>query len=95
MPDASPHLRELVPITAPEMGAGPHPISVVLWLVDAGSPVAAADRLLEVLAAGVLFHVAAPCSGTLVQQTVSGGEVVQPGQPLGWVLPGDMSAPES
>ncbi|QDT53095.1 branched-chain alpha-keto acid dehydrogenase subunit E2 [Caulifigura coniformis] len=66
-------------ILLPELGAGPHPIRVVQWLVDRDSEILAGDRILEVVATSVLFVVNSPWSGILRAQRVSVDEVVNPG----------------
>ncbi|OAI53965.1 hypothetical protein AYO47_03820 [Planctomyces sp. SCGC AG-212-M04] len=75
----------LCEIVLPEIGAGPHPIRVVQWLVDLNSEVLAGERLLEVAATGVLFVVSAPASGILRSQLVSADIEVDPGKVLGTI----------
>jgi pyruvate/2-oxoglutarate dehydrogenase complex dihydrolipoamide acyltransferase (E2) component len=75
-------LREIV---LPEIGAGPHPIRVVQWLVDLHSEVLAGERLLEVAATGVLFVVSAPATGFLRSQDVGLDANVKPGMILGTI----------
>lgn len=70
-------------ILLPEIGAGPHPIRVVQWLVDSGSEVMAGDRILEVAATGVVFSVSAPCNGVLTAQWARTDAIVTPGDRLG------------
>jgi pyruvate/2-oxoglutarate dehydrogenase complex dihydrolipoamide acyltransferase (E2) component len=70
-------------ILLPDIGAGPHTIRVVQWLVDRGSDVLAGDRILEVAATGVLFVVSAPETGVLTSQLVGVDAVVQSGDRLG------------
>ena len=74
-------------IVLPEIGAGRHPIRVVQWLVDRDSEVAAGDRLLEVVASGVLFVVPAPCSGVLKLPAVGIDAIVATGVRLGVIVP--------
>jgi pyruvate/2-oxoglutarate dehydrogenase complex dihydrolipoamide acyltransferase (E2) component len=80
--DAMSVLREIV---LPELGAGPHPIRVVQWLVDPNSEVLAGERLLEVAATGVLFVVSAPANGVLRSQAVAFDAIVSPGMVLGLI----------
>ena len=75
-------LRE---ITLPELGASPHSIRVVQWLVDVRSEVLAGERLLEVAATGILFVVSAPASGVLRSQAVGVDAIVTPGTVLGTI----------
>jgi pyruvate/2-oxoglutarate dehydrogenase complex dihydrolipoamide acyltransferase (E2) component len=75
-------LREII---LPELGAGPHAIRVVQWLVDVRSEVLAGERLLEVAATGVLFVVSAPASGILRSQAFGVDAVVTPGAVLGMI----------
>jgi pyruvate/2-oxoglutarate dehydrogenase complex dihydrolipoamide acyltransferase (E2) component len=72
-------------ITLPELGAGPHPIRVVQWLVDQNSEVLAGERLVEVAATGVLFVVSAPATGVLRSQAVGIDAIVSPGSTLGTI----------
>ena len=72
-------------IILPEIGAGPHPIRLVQWLVDPHSEVLAGERLVEVAATGVLFVVSAPATGVLRSQAVGVDAVVAPGTILGTI----------
>jgi pyruvate/2-oxoglutarate dehydrogenase complex dihydrolipoamide acyltransferase (E2) component len=75
-------LREII---LPEIGAGPHSIRVVQWLVDQNSEVLAGERLVEVAATGVLFVVSAPATGFLRSQAVGIDSIVSPGTLLGMI----------
>lgn len=75
----------LCEIVLPEIGAGPHPIRVVQWLVDLNSEVLVGERLLEVAATGVLFVVSAPATGILRSQLVSTDAEIEPGKILGTI----------
>jgi pyruvate/2-oxoglutarate dehydrogenase complex dihydrolipoamide acyltransferase (E2) component len=77
-----PVLREII---LPEIGAGPHPIRLVQWLVDQQSEVLAGERLVEVAATGVLFVVSAPATGVLRSQAVGIDAIVRPGMILGTI----------
>jgi pyruvate/2-oxoglutarate dehydrogenase complex dihydrolipoamide acyltransferase (E2) component len=72
-------------IVLPELGADPHPIRVVQWLVDQNSEVLAGERLVEVAATGVLFVVSAPATGVLRSQAVGIDAIVSPGMVLGTI----------
>lgn len=76
-----------VPLILPELGASE--IEVVQWLVDPLTIVAEGDRVLELLADGVLFHLSADASGVLMQQDCQRGGSVAPGETLGWIEPAD------
>jgi pyruvate/2-oxoglutarate dehydrogenase complex dihydrolipoamide acyltransferase (E2) component len=80
--DGVPALCEIV---LPEIGAGPHPIRVVQWLVDLHSEVLSGERLVEVAATGVLFVVSAPASGILRSQAVGADAIITPGMVLGTI----------
>ncbi len=76
-------------ILLPELGAGPHPIRVVQWLVDRDAELMEGDRILEVAATGVLFVVSAPWSGVLRSQRVSVDAIVSAGDLLGVIETSD------
>ena len=80
---------ESFPLRVPELGADQ--IEVVQWLVEVGSPVNEGDRVVELLASGVLFHLSADQSGVLSRQDRSRGEIVQTGEILGWIESGETS----
>jgi 2-oxoglutarate dehydrogenase E2 component (dihydrolipoamide succinyltransferase)/2-oxoisovalerate dehydrogenase E2 component (dihydrolipoyl transacylase) len=69
------------PILLPELGAAPLVLSV--WLADVGDTVYEGDRLVEVLAGGATFDVAAPATGRLSEKRVLPDDPLQPGQVLG------------
>lgn len=68
--------RQLV---VPEFGIGGLPLRLSLWLVPAGSRVAAGDRVAELAAGGVTIDLEAPVSGRLVAQFVDEDDVVAAG----------------
>jgi pyruvate/2-oxoglutarate dehydrogenase complex dihydrolipoamide acyltransferase (E2) component len=82
-------VSDWTPIEMPDIGAGPHDVRVVQWLVDRGSEVLAGDRLLEVAVPGILFTVSAPCAGWLVELAVKMDDVVRPGDRLGAIERGE------
>ncbi len=70
-------------VILPDVGAGPLQLS--LWFADPGELVFEGDRLVEVLASGATFDVAAPATGRLVERRVFPDDPVEPGQVLGVV----------
>lgn len=72
-----------VPIRLPDIGAGDEPIRFGQWLVDEGDAVLTGDRLAEVLAGSVLFHVASPAEGTLIRGDAMPEGVLTVGAVLG------------
>lgn len=72
-----------IPIVVPDIGAGEDPIRFVQWLVDDGDTVLAGDRVAEVIAAAVLFHVSSPAEGTLLRGDVQTGAILRVGTTLG------------
>ena len=74
-----------IPIELPDLGSGDAPVRLVQWLVDVGSEVIEGERLAEVLADGVLFHVAAPASGLLTGIEISRDVELRCGDTLGHI----------
>ena len=72
-----------VEFTLPETGLAN--LRVTIWFAALGDHVFEGDRLVEVLADGVTFAVAAPATGTLVDRQVFARDLVRPGQVLGAV----------
>ncbi len=71
------------PLLAPDLGAAAVVVSV--WYVKPGEPVFAGDRVVELLLGSATFDVAAPASGTLVEQCALPRERVTAGQVLGYL----------
>lgn len=71
------------PVVLPDIGAAPVRLSV--WFAEAGDAVYAGDRLVEVLASGATFDVAAPATGRLVERCAWPRDLLTPGQVLGVV----------
>jgi pyruvate/2-oxoglutarate dehydrogenase complex dihydrolipoamide acyltransferase (E2) component len=71
------------PVVLPDMGAESVVLSV--WFADAGDAVYAGDRLVEVLAGGATFDVAAPVTGRLVEKLAWPADRLKVGQVLGMV----------
>jgi pyruvate/2-oxoglutarate dehydrogenase complex dihydrolipoamide acyltransferase (E2) component len=70
-----------VPITLPELGAGP--VAFSLWYARPGDRVFEGDRVAEVLVPGATFDVPAPATGTLAEQLALPGDTLNTGQALG------------
>jgi len=70
-------------VAVPELGCGT--VQVVQWLVSPGTVVAAGDRLAELLAGGVLFHLAADVDGVLVEVCRDRGAAASTGETLAWI----------
>jgi pyruvate/2-oxoglutarate dehydrogenase complex dihydrolipoamide acyltransferase (E2) component len=70
-------------ILLPELGAAPLVLSV--WFADLGDYVYEGDRLVEVLADGATFDVAAPATGRLAEKRALPDDPLSPGQVLGTV----------
>lgn len=73
------------PIVMPDLGMGPSPLRLGVWLVAPGEEVWEGDRLVEIEAANVTVDLPAPVSGSLARRLVHEGEPVLPGQILGWI----------
>jgi pyruvate/2-oxoglutarate dehydrogenase complex dihydrolipoamide acyltransferase (E2) component len=63
-----------------------------LWFADVGETVFEGDRLVEVLACGATFDVAAPATGRLVERRALPDDPLSPGQLLGLVEVEEMAA---
>ena len=70
-----------VPIRLPDLGTGPVVLS--FWYARAGAALFEGERLVEVLADGITFDVAAPATGRLSERLAYDGDVLTPGQTLG------------
>ena len=66
----------------PDLGIDGVPVVASLWLVEAGSRVAAGDPLLEVLAGAATVDLPAPADGVLIEALVEEDEVLEVGQRL-------------
>jgi pyruvate/2-oxoglutarate dehydrogenase complex dihydrolipoamide acyltransferase (E2) component len=62
------------------------------WFADAGDVVYEGDRLIEVLAEGATFDVAAPVTGRLAAKQAQPDDPLQPGQVLGMIEIAEVSA---
>jgi 2-oxoglutarate dehydrogenase E2 component (dihydrolipoamide succinyltransferase)/2-oxoisovalerate dehydrogenase E2 component (dihydrolipoyl transacylase) len=77
-------------VVLPELGAAPVRLSV--WFAEPGERVFEGDRLVEVLANGATFDVAAPATGRLTEKRAWPNQPLRPGQVLGVV---EMDEPET
>jgi pyruvate/2-oxoglutarate dehydrogenase complex dihydrolipoamide acyltransferase (E2) component len=75
-------------ILLPDLGVANPAVS--LWLVEIGSEVTEGDRVIEVVAEGVVVDIPAPVSGVLVETFVTDDDALEVGQLLGVIE----SAPE-
>jgi 2-oxoisovalerate dehydrogenase E2 component (dihydrolipoyl transacylase) len=66
-------------LVVPEFDLGDVPLAVSLWLVPAGSAVAAGDRVVELVAGGATIDLEAPVSGKLVAQLADEDDPVAAG----------------
>jgi 2-oxoglutarate dehydrogenase E2 component (dihydrolipoamide succinyltransferase) len=78
-----PQRHELI---LPDLGAGDMPVTVSLWLVDAGSEVSEGDRVLEVVFGGASVDLPSPASGVLVETLVGEDDELTVGQLLGVIV---------
>lgn len=71
------------PVVMPDLGA--EPVRLSLWYAHVGDTIYEGDRLVEVLASGATFDVAAPATGRLVERLAWPRDLLAPGQVLGLV----------
>ena len=83
---------ERAAIVVPDLKSGSAPIRVVQWLVDPGANVLAGDRVVELVANGIVFHVESPAEGVLAEIKRSGRAEIQVGEVLGLV---ELDQPDS
>ncbi len=76
-----------VAVRLPNLGVERQPLRVSCWLVEPGESVDAGERIVEVLAPGVTFDVAAPCDGTLLRIVKPIDAALTAGDVLGWIEP--------
>lgn len=76
---------EWIPVLLPDLGVDE--ARIVQWLVAVGGPVDVGDRIAEVLAGGVLIHLAAETPGILQKIDRGRGCRVREGEPLAWIQP--------
>ena len=69
-------------LVAPELGMGPAPVAVSIWLVAEGQPVVEGDRVVELVCGGATVDLEAPVTGRLVRHCVEEDEPVTPGMRL-------------
>jgi pyruvate/2-oxoglutarate dehydrogenase complex dihydrolipoamide acyltransferase (E2) component len=77
----------LVSVKVPDLGETT--VVVCQWLVDVGSRVQRGDRLVELLAASMVYQLEAETTGIVVRIESPSGSQSQAGSILAWVLPDD------
>ena len=73
------------PITVPDLGTGDDIIRISAWLVDVGQSLISGDRVVEVLAPGITFDIAAVQTGQLLQIVKPVDATVTAGEVVGWI----------
>ena len=73
------------PLIVPRLDAEDSPVRLVQWLIEESAPVSTGDRVAELLADGVLFHVSCDVSGVLVRIERHRGADVRTGETLAWI----------
>lgn len=69
-------------LIVPDLGMGPLPVAVSVWLVAEGQPVVEGDRVVELVCGGATVDLEAPVTGRLVRHCVEEDEPVTPGMRL-------------
>ena len=75
---------EQLNVVVPSLGWSEVQVSV--WFAEPGDRVYEGDRLLELVAGGATFDVAAPATGRLTERKAFARDTVQPGQVVGVVV---------
>lgn len=78
-------LTQRSPIRLPDLGIEDAELTLSVWLVPLGTPVAAGDRVVEILTGEAVVDLPAPTHGVLVEKLVPEDSPVKTGQILGWV----------
>lgn len=82
-----------VEVVVPEVGEAGMDVTFVRWLKEEGDSVAVGEILFELDTEKTVVEVEAWATGTLVDRTVSAGDVVSPRQVIGCILaPGEAPA---
>jgi pyruvate/2-oxoglutarate dehydrogenase complex dihydrolipoamide acyltransferase (E2) component len=81
--------RATIPVAVPELGSAGRAVEVVQWLVDESRAVSVGDRIVELLADGVVFHLTSERSGRLERIERDRGAVVSAGETLAWLEAAD------
>ena len=76
-----------VPIRLPDLGIDESRLVLSVWLVKLGTPLAAGDRVVEILTGEAVVDLPAPTEGVLAEKLVLEDTPVQTGQVLGWIQP--------
>jgi pyruvate/2-oxoglutarate dehydrogenase complex dihydrolipoamide acyltransferase (E2) component len=71
------------PIFMPDIGY--EAPALHLWFAQPGDQVYVGDRLVELLLDGATFDVSSPVTGRLAEKTARPGQLLGPGQVLGWI----------
>jgi pyruvate/2-oxoglutarate dehydrogenase complex dihydrolipoamide acyltransferase (E2) component len=71
------------PVILPDLGSSP--VRLSLWFAEPGDAVIEGDLLVEVVAPGATFDVAAPATGRLVERLAWPRDALVTGQVLGVV----------
>lgn len=69
-------------LVLPDLGLDDRPISLSIWLVKEGTPIAEGEPVVEVMANGVTVDLPSPVDGVLLKKLVADGDVLVVGQRL-------------
>jgi pyruvate dehydrogenase E2 component (dihydrolipoamide acetyltransferase) len=69
-------------VVLPDLGLGPQPVVLSLWLVKRGARVTEGEPLVEVLAGVASVDLPAPCDGVLAKKFAAEGSPLTVGQRL-------------
>jgi len=69
-------------LVVPDLGLGPVPLAVSVWLVPEGAAVRTGDRVVELVAGGATVDLEAPVTGRLLRHRADEDDVVVPGHVL-------------
>ena len=85
-PQQDPFRSPTVTIDVPDLGVADSQIQLLNWLVRPGTQLIAGERVAELLADSVLFHLESEVNGELIRLIVGSGSSVSSGQPIAEVL---------
>lgn len=77
----------MVDVLVPKWGLTMEEADVVDWLCAVGASVTEGEEILELETDKATGAVEAPCAGVVVEQLVSPGDIVEPGQVVGRIDP--------
>ena len=89
MSETSPHPPNEVAIRLPDLNAATEVVRVSCWLVNLNDTVSTGDRLVEVILPGLTFDISSPTCGTVCRIEKGFDSVIQAGDILGWIRPGE------